>query len=559
MAAGGGGNAAVADESQRPVIRTTAWDWWAFWILGTVNNMGFVVVLSGAKSLADGFGAGNLIGVLNWADVAFGLAAKSLNAVVLQGTSFHIRIAVNSVIGALGVLGVALSGHVSFAFAVASVTLIGLMSSFGESVLLGYLKYYPSTMAGAWSSGTGAAGVLGAAFYLGMHGAGVSNEIVFLLMLPPIVAYWAAFQWMLNKPVAAPAAATGDGSTGALAAPSKSATYTLLANTSANDNDTGSVSSHNREVEVAQLEDGVVRRGGMTQRGKRVGDAGGQQAQAVSVVTESTDGAGLVGFSRAWACTKLVAWDGLNLFLVYFAEYVISVGCAAKANPQDYDTSSSWFKRNSYSILAFCYQFGVLLSRSSLSVVRIRRIGLLTAVQCFNLVLWLIQARFHVVDVWIQFIAMVFVGLIGGAMYVNVFASLVDNPNIKERDRELCINLASIFNNIGGHTRCTPQCGRVFGPQALCIHRWAVTCVSTRDSTSVWARACAQALWRRLCSRSRWTIRSSRTHEVPSPSHAGCTRASTARLYRIVGRPWWMQQCLWPKAFTDPLPSFVRV
>jgi len=71
----------VAD---RPVVNTTWRDWLAFWILGTVNNLGYVVVLSGAKSLADSFGDGNLIGVLNWADVALGLAVKSANAMLFQ-------------------------------------------------------------------------------------------------------------------------------------------------------------------------------------------------------------------------------------------------------------------------------------------------------------------------------------------------------------------------------------------------------------------------------------------------------------------------------------------
>ena len=36
----------------------------------------YVVVLSGAQSLADGFKEGSLIGLINWADVALGIAAK---------------------------------------------------------------------------------------------------------------------------------------------------------------------------------------------------------------------------------------------------------------------------------------------------------------------------------------------------------------------------------------------------------------------------------------------------------------------------------------------------
>ena len=48
-----------------------------------------------------------------------------------------------------------------------------------------------------------------------------------------------------------------------------------------------------------------------------------------------------------------------------------------------------------------------------------------------------------------QFAAMVYVGLLGGAMYVNVFALLVDDVSIHKRDKEFAINLVAIFVNFG--------------------------------------------------------------------------------------------------------------
>ena len=44
---------------------------------------------------------------------------------------------------------------------------------------------------------------------------------------------------------------------------------------------------------------------------------------------------------------------------------------------------------------------------------------------------------------------MAYVGIMGGIMYVNVFANLVDDVTIPEKDRILCINLVSIFINLG--------------------------------------------------------------------------------------------------------------
>ena len=42
----------------------------------------------------------------------------------------------------------------------------GIGSAFGETVMLGYMKSFPSKILGAWSSGTGMAGFLGAGLYL---------------------------------------------------------------------------------------------------------------------------------------------------------------------------------------------------------------------------------------------------------------------------------------------------------------------------------------------------------------------------------------------------------
>lgn len=44
---------------------------------------------------------------------------------------------------------------------------------------------------------------------------------------------------------------------------------------------------------------------------------------------------------------------------------------------------------------------------------------------------------------------MVYVGLLGGAMYVNVFALLVDHPRIPPEDKELAINFVAIVVNVG--------------------------------------------------------------------------------------------------------------
>src|SRR5262249_53002522 len=97
-----------------------------------------------------------------------------------------------------------------------------------------------------------------------------------------------------------------------------------------------------------------------------------------------------------WRCWKLCWWRTIKvllhfsgmitdaqhtqLALVYFLEYVILPGCAAKVNPGAAN-SHKWAVKHAYVVLSFCYQFGVLISRSSLSFVRITWVEVLTVLQ----------------------------------------------------------------------------------------------------------------------------------------------------------------------------------
>lgn len=104
-------------------------------------------------------------------------------------------------------------------------------------------------------------------------------------------------------------------------------------------------------------------------------------------------------------------------------------------------------------ILAFCYQFGVLISRSSLSCYRVKRIHFLTILQAVNFAFWIVQDKTLFLGgnqlVWVQFVWMVWVGLMGGAGYVQTFALLREDASIPKDDRELAVNIVAIFISVG--------------------------------------------------------------------------------------------------------------
>jgi len=156
---------------------------------------------------------------------------------------------------------------------------------------------------------------------------------------------------------------------------------------------------------------------------------------------------------RYLRCFYLVAWPAINLLLVYFFEYVASVGGSDRAQPKDAKYSHNWFVREAYVILAFCYQLGVLISRSSLSLVKIKKVGVLTTLQGINMLFWILQAKYKFIvgpiGVWILFLLMVYVGLLGGASYVNVFYLILHDPKIPDEDKELCVNITAFLVTMG--------------------------------------------------------------------------------------------------------------
>ena len=143
-------------------------NWFGFWLLGLFNNFSYVVILAGARSLCCSFGRLQFLGAIQWALVGIGIFVRCLNTFCLEGVSVSIRMMVVSVSFVVGYVGIVLSIKTSFWLAVFSIVIMGGACSFGESLLLGFMRKYPAAIVGGWSSGTGMAGVGGAGFYLAM-------------------------------------------------------------------------------------------------------------------------------------------------------------------------------------------------------------------------------------------------------------------------------------------------------------------------------------------------------------------------------------------------------
>lgn len=71
------------------------------------------------------------------------------------------------------------------------------------------------------------------------------------------------------------------------------------------------------------------------------------------------------------------------------------------------------------------YQLGVLVSRSSVNLIRIKRLWIMPVLQFVNVVLVLVQILHpYMPNIWLMFAVVFFEGLLGGAAYVNTFYTI---------------------------------------------------------------------------------------------------------------------------------------
>jgi len=359
--------------------------WAAFFALGTINNLSYVVVNSAAKNIADSFGQSDLIGVIVWANVGVGVGFKALNTWFLESVSYDWRILYNSVMLVAGLVCVALSAYINFGFAIFGIIMVGSASAFGESVILGFLKAFNPKLTGAWSSGTGMAGVGGTLMYIALNSlGGLSNRDVFLLNIPLAFVYWAAYKFVSTrsssgrkalrslKRKASPGLENVSENSRQPPSPEQNVPYVALHGESGEQSSGYHKLSANRSDSDDDMPTGGDDFGGSDEDSMSDSDVG---APAVAVVN-APELAGAAansgpnfkesGLQRSLRVLKVVLSRAGQLAAVYFFEYVVSVGFAALANPKKHSDGThiegNWWYDHGYEVLSFCYQSCFALS-----------------------------------------------------------------------------------------------------------------------------------------------------------------------------------------------------
>lgn len=412
----------------------------AFWIAGLVNNFGYVVMLSAAQDL---IGKSVAPAAVLLANILPGFIMQLLCPWVQDRVPWKLRMLLTCVLGVASFLLAALFDSV--AVRLAGVALGSMGSSFGEMTCLAYSSFFHKNTVSAWSSGTGAAGLAGALFYwlaTGPIGASYATTLLAFSWVPAVEGLM--FFFVMERPVAplhfvaeAPdARATplsvndvATDSAGADAYPeqrSASARYLPIAGALDDKLSDGvrsappSIPNYN-EATADEYENQPLLAGA-----------------AAAADAKVRDDAAPLGLGRRMRLLAQLSPYMLPLALVYFAEYLINQTVYSTVFYRDAALIEC---SKQYTFLQLCYQTGVLISRSSVNLVRLKNLATLqlpAVFQVINLVVLTLNSVYlYLPSFWLVVAFGVWEGLMGGGIYVNVFYLV--SERFDGREKEFCL------------------------------------------------------------------------------------------------------------------------
>ncbi|KAL7860680.1 hypothetical protein AOLI_G00170290 [Acnodon oligacanthus] len=391
-----------------------------FWLLGLCNNFAYVVMLSAAHDILKKQESHNATvttpapGLLQsdsgnssrydcnpvstaavlLADIVPTFLIKLTAPFYIHKVPYGFRVLVCVVTATVSFLVVSFSSNVWMS--ILGVIFASVSSGLGELSFLSLTVYFSNNVLSGWGSGTGGAGVAGALLYSALTQAVLSprNTLLIMLLVPAVmmISYFVLLvfppsfpQWRLRE-----ACHRGFQERRPLLWDSNDEDYV----------------QDEREKE-------------------------GRETGPLTFVNKLHIVKGLLRFI-------------MPLAVVYFAEYFINQGLLELL----YFRNSSLSHAEQYRWYQTLYQIGVMISRTSLFCIKIRRIWLLSFLQCVNAVLLVFAVYYQFLpSVWLVFVIVLYEGLLGGAAYVNIFYLI--SKETGDREREFAMAAASVGDSFG--------------------------------------------------------------------------------------------------------------
>lgn len=417
-----------------------------FGVLGLTNNFAYVIMLAAANDLlkaaekveTNPFTPGSNYTSTNepycnvhststilLANTIPSLATKILYPLLLVGIPFGYKALATALLSAASFSIVGLNSQLTFVFI--GVVCASLSSGLGESTFLSNTPVFGDVSLSGWSIGTGAAGLVGAGVYAVLAGI-LSTKVIMLIMLIVPVAMMASF-WFIIIPTNHQCVEANHQS-----APCDEPSLRL----SRRPSDQSNIDNNEHKPIDATLSNHE----NDTKRVKRYGVSHEPTDSRDSLASNNEK----FDFGAKISFLPSLKKYFLPLLLVYFGEYFINQGLfeliyIKSFTPLDKNSQYRWFQ--------VFYQLGVLISRSSIELFRIKNIWIMSILQLVNALIFLghVSLLYQIPSIYIVIALIIYEGLLGGFTYVNTFFRI--KKEIDLHKQEFAISAVTMADSLG--------------------------------------------------------------------------------------------------------------
>lgn len=373
------------------------------------------------------------------ADVLPSFVTKLIAPYFIHKVPYSVRIIIFCALSSSGMLLIALTPTTqsggSIFIKLAGVVMASLSSGGGELSFLGLTHYYGPFSLAAWGSGTGGAGLVGAGLYVLLTstiGLTVKTSLLASAFLPCFMLL--SFFIILPRGPLRLAHSKG---------------YKGIPSVDVDSDDIDALSTDASAQSLMAPGPSITSEAFHSHSPRAASPAFPNSPRA----SRSSSFHSKPSFRQNLQRTRSLFFPYmLPLLLVYIAEYTINQGVSPtllfRLSPSSPHNPPFTAYREFYPFYNLLYQLGVFVSRSSTPFIRVHNLYLPSFLQIANLFLLITQSLWDwIPTVYIVFIIVFWEGLLGGAVYVNTFAEIMEN--IPESDREFSLGATSVSDSGG--------------------------------------------------------------------------------------------------------------
>jgi hypothetical protein len=304
---------------------------------------------------------------------------------------------------------------------------LGSSYAFGESAILGYLRLFPKTLLGGWSSGTGISGFFGSLLnFLSQLNDWFNLKYLYLIL----VVVGPLYLYLFNLTI-------------------KIYQMNALINGDEHKNTTMELSPIEGDTIEPEVKNENMGKGYENQRNEDINKK--EENKGFDNINEGNKTISIENFLYVMRTSgKIIGNLGTIYFLLFFCFNGLVVRVCGKVNIDFLPKDSNGEGKGQYEFIALFFQIGMFISKTFIKLIRrIRPIEIYTIVIFLINIIFIIEYYTGFLKwgnyIWICLI----LGFFGGGTYAGGFYAILNSDDIQENYKELTINIATLFNDLG--------------------------------------------------------------------------------------------------------------